>query len=44
MWYELIILYEDYSQDQPKVNTDRITKAEDDDDELDILICVVLAA
>ena len=28
-----MLLYEDYSQDQPKVNTGLITKAEDDDDE-----------
>ena len=31
MWYESL-LYEEYSQDRPKVNTGLITKAEDDDD------------
>ena len=28
-----MLLYEDYSRDQPKVNTGLITKAEDDDDD-----------
>jgi hypothetical protein len=28
-----LLLYEDYSRDQPKVNTGLITKAEDDDDD-----------